>query len=260
MSEQLIDILTTSAGVIAAMMLTVWLISLVLKDTSIVDLIWGLGFVLVGWTAFLVAESDRWLLPLLTSIWGLRLSIYLTWRNHGRPEDYRYQAMRKRHGSSFPLVSVLTVFGLQGVVMWVVSLPIQAGVIGTDSIWHWLLIPGVVLWATGLFFESVGDWQLARHKANPANAGQVLDTGLWRYTRHPNYFGDFVVWWGLYLIAVANSGAWWTVIGPIVISVFLMRVSGVTLLEKSLKQTKPQYGEYMSRTNAFFPGLPRSSQ
>jgi len=168
--------------------------------------------------------------------------------------------MRKRHGSSFPLVSLLTVFGLQGVIMWIVSLPIQAGAIERNTPWHWLQFAGVVLWGSGLFFEAVGDWQLARHKANPANSGRVLDIGLWRYTRHPNYFGDFLVWWGLYVIAVSTSGAWWTVIGPATISIFLMRVSGVTLLEKSLKQNKPRYGEYISRTNAFFPGRPRSPQ
>ncbi len=113
------------------------------------------------------------------------------------------------------------------------------------------------MWATGLFFEAVGDWQLARFRTNPENAGQVLNTGLWRFTRHPNYFGDFLVWWGLYLVAVAQSDAWWTAIGPIVMSVFLMRVSGVTLLEKSLGESKPGYQDYVRKTNAFFPAPPK---
>jgi len=260
MSEQLISILITSAAVICGLMVLTWLISLMLKDASIVDLIWGLGFVLVAWTSFLTTQSDNWILPLLTTIWGVRLSSYLAWRNHGQPEDYRYRAMRKRHGKAFPLVSLLTVFGLQGIIMWVVSLPLQAGAIPTDSAGHWLLIPGLSLWATGLCFEAVGDWQLVRFKANPGNAGTVLDSGLWHYTRHPNYFGDFAVWWGLFLVAMAYSGAWWTVIGPIVMSIFLMRVSGVTLLERSLTKTKPQYADYIARTNAFFPGPPRSDK
>ncbi|MCH2211730.1 MAG: DUF1295 domain-containing protein [Fuerstiella sp.] len=260
MSEQLFSVVANSACVISTLMILTWIISLCLKDVSIVDLIWGPGFVLTGWTAFLTTSgSAGWLLPLLTSVWGLRLSCYLAWRNHGQPEDYRYQAMRKRHGRTFPMLSLVTIFGLQGVVMWIVSLPLQWGAITIDSGWHWLRIPGVTLWAIGLFFETVGDWQLAQFKANPDSSGKVLDTGLWRFTRHPNYFGDFLVWWGLYFVAVSASGAWWTVIGPAVMSLFLMRISGVTLLEKTLKKTKPQYADYISRTNAFFPGRPETS-
>lgn len=253
------NVLVTSATVISVLMVLTWLISLVLRDASIVDLIWGLGFVLVAWASFLTAESEDWTLPFLTTVWGLRLSSYLAWRNHGQPEDYRYRAMRNHYGKSFPWVSLLTVFGLQGLIMWIVSLPLQAGAISTNPDWHWLLIPGVVFWATGLCFEAIGDWQLARFKANPVNAGSVCDSGLWRYTRHPNYFGDFAVWWGLYLVAMSDSGAWWAVIGPIVMSIFLMRVSGVTLLERSLTKTKPHYADYIARTNAFFPGPPRST-
>jgi len=259
MPEQLTYVLINSATVISGLMLTIWLISLILKDASVVDLIWGLGFVLVAWTSVLTTQSNNWILPLLTTVWGLRLSGYLAWRNYGQSEDYRYRAMRDHHGKSFPLVSIVTVFGLQGLIMWIVSLPLQAGAIATNYVWKWLLIPGVVLWAIGLCFETLGDWQLARFKANRNNSGAVLDSGLWRYTRHPNYFGDFAVWWGVYFVAMAHSGAWWTVIGPIVMSVFLMRVSGVTLLEKSLTKTKPQYADYIARTNAFFPGPPRSA-
>lgn len=259
MPEQLTYVLINSATVISGLMFTIWLISLILKDASVVDLIWGLGFVLVAWTSVLTTQSNNWILPLLTTVWGLRLSGYLAWRNYGQSEDYRYRAMRDHHGKSFPLVSIVTVFGLQGLIMWIVSLPLQAGAIATNYVWKWLLIPGVVLWAIGLCFETLGDWQLARFKANRNNSGAVLDSGLWRYTRHPNYFGDFAVWWGVYFVAMAHSGAWWTVIGPIVMSVFLMRVSGVTLLEKSLTKTKPQYADYIARTNAFFPGPPRSA-
>lgn len=253
------SVFAASALVIALLMTTVWLISLLLRDVSIIDLVWGTGFVLIAWTAMIVAHSDEWLLPLLTTIWGLRLSLYLGWRNHGQPEDHRYQAMRQRHGSSFPVVSLFTVFGLQGLVMWIVSLPLQAGVITGETEWVSFKVTGTALWATGLFFESVGDWQLARFKSNPENAGRVMDRGLWRYTRHPNYFGDFLVWWGLYLVAVSASQAWWTAVGPAVMSVFLMRVSGVTLLEKSLRRNRPDYVEYMERTNAFFPGIPRTT-
>jgi len=259
MPPELTAAFVASAQTIACMMVIVWLLSLILRDASIVDLVWGLGFVLVAWTVFITVPGEcvtRWLLVGLTSLWGLRLSVYLAWRNLGNPEDFRYQQMRSRR-PWFPLTSLYVVFGLQGVVMWVVSLPLQVSIATSQNGWNWLHFVGAALWATGLFFESVGDWQLARFRTNPENAGQVLDTGLWRFTRHPNYFGDFLVWWGLYLVAVARSDAWWTAIGPIVMSVFLMRVSGVTLLEKSLGKSKPGYQDYVRRTNAFFPAPPK---
>lgn len=260
MPEQLNNILGASALVISGLMTLTWLMSLALKNASIVDLVWGFGFVLVAWSSFLSTNSEQWPLPILTTIWGLRLSAYLAWRNHGQPEDYRYEAMRKHHGDSFPVVSLFTVFCLQGFIMWIVSLPLQAGQVSVETSWQWLLAPGVILWTIGFCFESVGDWQLARFKADSDNAGNVCDSGLWRYTRHPNYFGDFTVWWGLFLISVSDSNAWWTIVGPIVMSILLMRVSGVTLLERSLTKTKPQYADYIARTNSFFPGPPCSSE
>ena len=138
--------------------------------------------------------------------------------------------------------------------MWVVSLPLQAGISMPSRYWPTVMGFGVLVWVIGLFFETVGDLQLAQFKADPANQSKVLDSGLWHYTRHPNYFGDFLMWWGLYVVAVSQSSVWWTAVGPAVMSIFLMRVSGVTLLEKSLRQTKPEYEEYERRTNAFFPG------
>jgi steroid 5-alpha reductase family enzyme len=260
MSPELASILIRCAIAIAALMTVVWLLSVVRKDASIVDIAWGAGFVVVAWTAYLFAgTSGSIVLPILVSVWGIRLSAYLFRRNHGKPEDYRYQAMRQRWGTAFPIVSLVTVFVLQGVVMWVVSLPVQVGTALLDQTHPWLTVAGVALWGIGLFFESVGDWQLARFKANQTNAGRVLDAGLWRFTRHPNYFGDLLVWWGLYAVAMSKSDAGWTIIGPIVMSVFLMRVSGVTLLEKKLTNTKPEYVNYVARTNAFFPGPRRDS-
>lgn len=263
MSKELIEILIQSAAAIAAMMVAVWLVSLWRKDASIVDLIWGLGFVLIAWLTYWSRYADdrppSLILPCLTTVWGLRLSAYLTWRNHGKSEDFRYRAMREKWGDKFPLVSLLIVFGLQGIVMWIVSLPLQVGIAGGNHV-IWLSTTGVALWAIGLLFESVGDWQLARFKAVPENAGRVLDTGLWRYTRHPNYFGECLLWWGLFLIAVSQSSAWWIVISPVIMSFLLLRVSGVTLLEKTLQNTKPEYAEYVARTNAFWPGLPKQTR
>lgn len=260
MPEQLIDALWTTATAVGVMMLAVWIVSVRLNDASIVDLIWGAGFVLIAWVARSATGSEQWLLPGLTTIWGLRLSTYLAWRNHGKPEDFRYQAMRSHHGRDFRWVSLVTVFGLQGVIMWIVSLPLQAGMISGPVDWPLLRVTGLLLWCVGFFFEAVGDWQLARFRAEPSNKGKVLDSGLWCWTRHPNYFGDFLIWWGLYLVSVSTCGIWWTVIGPVVMSYFLMRVSGVTMLERSLKKTKPHYRDYIERTNAFFPWRPHPKQ
>ncbi|WP_040351908.1 DUF1295 domain-containing protein [Blastopirellula marina] len=260
MPSELTAVLVRSAAVITVMMTLVWGLSLWRRDVSIVDIAWGMGFVLIAWSAFLWGadkSAQRWLLPLMVTVWGVRLSGYLFWRNHGKPEDYRYRSMREHWGGAFPIASLVIVFGLQGVVMWVVALPLQVGIASADQQIVWLALAGLIVWGTGLSFEAVGDWQLAHFRSVAENQGRLLDAGLWRYTRHPNYFGDFLVWWGFYLVAVAQSGAWWTVIGPLAMSVFLMKVSGVTLLEKKLSSTKPGYQEYVARTNAFFPGLPQ---
>ncbi len=262
MIEELLILLPRCSFAVTVMMLSAWGLSLVKRDTSIVDIAWGLGFITVAWTAYLFGQNTNptrsLLLPVLTTIWGTRLAGYLFWRNHGKPEDYRYRAMREKWGNAFPFISLLTVFGMQGVVMWIVSLPIQVGTALHNRSIVWLTAIGVTIWTIGLLFEAVGDWQLARFKFDPNNKGRVLDKGLWRYTRHPNYFGDFLVWWGLYFVALSVTRAWWTIVGPITMSIFLMKISGVTLLEKSLEKTKPGYASYAQRTNAFFPGPPQS--
>jgi steroid 5-alpha reductase family enzyme len=195
------------------------------------------------------------LLTVLVTVWGLRLSGYLIWRNLGKPEDFRYREMRARAPRWFWLVSLFQVFLLQGALMWVISAPVVVTQLGGGAV-YWLDYLGIALWAVGLFFESVGDIQLARFKSHPGSKGKVMDRGLWRYTRHPNYFGDFAVWWGYFLIAAAG-GAWWTVFSPIVMSVLLLRVSGVAMLERTISKRRPDYEEYARRTNAFFPGPPK---
>lgn len=252
-----------SAGAIVVLMLLVWTVSLVMRDASIVDIAWGAGFVVVAWTAFAAGdgtEARKWLIALMVSAWGLRLAGYLAWRNLGKGEDYRYQRMRQHWGPRFPLISLFTVFLLQGALMFIVSLPVQMAQIsgGPDSL-IWIDYVGLAVFAAGLFFESVGDFQLARFKADPANAGKVMDRGLWRYTRHPNYFGDFLVWWGIFLVALARPELAWTLIGPLVMSVLLLRVSGVALLERNLKRRRPGYEDYIQRTSSFFPMPPRRS-
>jgi steroid 5-alpha reductase family enzyme len=254
------SILVTTALVALGAFALLWLVSLLAKDASIVDPFWGASFVLVSWTAYVVADdpgSRQLLVALLVTVWGLRLTTYLSIRNLGKGEDYRYQAMRRRWGSRFPLISLGTVFVLQAVLMWVVSLPAQVTMAdGGDPGWvAWI---GVALWALGLFFETVGDWQLSRFKADPSSKGEVMDGGLWRYTRHPNYFGDFCVWWGIFLVAVTGSSMLWTIVGPILMSVLLLRVSGVAMLEKTISSRRPGYEEYVRRTSAFFPRPPQA--
>ena len=255
------SVLAVNALLVAGLMLTVWLASLWLRNASIVDVAWGPGFAMIALATSQVshgATARRALVTVLALGWGLRLGAYLFWRNHGKGEDFRYQAMRRHWGARFPLVSLATVFGLQGVLMFAISLPLQIAQVAPEPA---ALGPfdslGAGLWLVGMTFETLGDWQLARFRANPANAGRVLDSGLWRYTRHPNYFGDCVVWWGFFALALAVPGGVYTVVSPVAMTVLLRRVSGVSLLERSLAKRKPGYAEYMARTPAFIPGPPR---
>ena len=255
----LLAVLSLNLALIAAVMLGLWWISLRIRNASIVDLFWGFGFVLIAWTSYFASGSDSsrgLLLAILTTAWGLRLTLYLSWRNHRKPEDYRYRAMRERHGDRFPSISLWTVFGLQGFIMWFVSFPLQAASGSTGPL-TWLDVAGGVVWLIGWLFETVGDWQLARFKSDPHNRGQVMSRGLWRYTRHPNYFGDFLVMWGFYFIAISGQ-AWWTIGSPLLMSFLLIQISGVKLLEKSLIKNRPDYQAYTDRTNAFFPWRPRT--
>ncbi|MFN7948117.1 MAG: DUF1295 domain-containing protein [Blastocatellia bacterium] len=254
--------LLTTFIIIMALLFLLWLLSLALKDASIVDIFWGCGFVIIAWFCLLNVNGygpRRMLVTTLVTIWGVRLAGYLFWRNHGKGEDYRYQAMRRRI-SNFALVSLFLVFGFQGVLIWIISLPVQAAQASAlPAHLTWFDLSGALLWVVGLTFESVGDWQLARFKSDPANKGRVMDRGLWRYTRHPNYFGDALVWWGLFLMALATPGGWRTVISPMVMNILLLKVSGVALLERSLKKSRPDYEAYTRRTSAFLPWPPKSS-
>jgi len=247
--------LLLTAAIVAGCMVVLWIISLVLKNVSIVDLFWGAGFVVIAWTSLWSGStSDRSLLISgLTTLWGLRLAIYLTWRNHGRGEDPRYVAMAAPHGAAWWWRSLFIVFGLQGTLMWVISLPVQIA-IGSPGPIGLLELAATVLVLTGVAFESIGDLQLARFKADPANRGTIMNRGLWRYTRHPNYFGDAVVWWGFGLFGFA-TGVWWTIIGPALMTFLLVRVSGVSMLEAMMKN-RPGYAEYVRSTSAFIPRPP----
>lgn len=247
--------------VILGMMAGLWLLSLTLKDASIVDIFWGTGFVLSFWAATSLVPGPLTprlvLLGTLVTIWGLRLSGYIAYRNWGKGEDFRYARWREEAGRSWWWRSLLKVFLLQGLLMWVVGAPlIGVQVARPGAPLGWLDVLGTLVWLVGFVFEAGGDLQLLLFKRDPANKGKLLTTGLWGLTRHPNYFGDAVQWWGFYLIALAG-GAWWTVFGPLVMTYLLRNVSGVAMLEKSLKETKPGYAEYLENVPPFFPRWPR---
>ena len=235
-----------------------WLMSLPMRNVAIADSLWSLMLFLSGVVYALNSDPRAprlsfvlWLL----AIWALRLAWHITHRNHGKGEDRRYQEIRERHEPGFAVKSLYLVFWLQAGLAWVISLPLL-GAFATNAPLGWLDYLGVGLWGCGFLFEAVGDWQLARFKKDPANEGKVMDRGLWRYTRHPNYFGELCLWWGFYCFALA-AGAWWAVAGPLVISFLLLRVSGVPLLEKDIGKRRPRYADYVLKTNAFFPGPPR---
>jgi steroid 5-alpha reductase family enzyme len=254
-------VFVSCAILIAVVMIVTWVVSLFLKDASIVDPMWGLTFVLATAMAYWVGDpsgAHGLLLLILVAVWGLRLFFHLTWRKEQEPgEDKRYAKWRKEI-PAWPITSLFMVFLLQGALLWVVALPIMLAMADSspDRTWIWV-IPGALLWATGVFFEAVGDLQLARFKADPGNKGKVMDQGLWRYTRHPNYFGDACVWWGLYLVALASSEAWPGFIGPVLMTFLLLKVSGVAMLEKSITSRRPGYAEYIRRTSAFIPLPPK---
>ena len=253
---------TTLASALGAMGL-LWLLSLRLRDASIVDIWWGPGIALIAAVAYAVprgAHPRRTLLLVLVALWALRLGGYLLWRNAGRGEDPRYQAMRRHFGARFGWISLVSVFGMQGVLQWVVALPLQLAQLDPAPAQLGLLDAlGLALFLFGLLFETVGDLQLARFRADPAQLGRVMDRGLWRYTRHPNYFGDCVAHWGLFLVALATPWGWAGVIGPFTLTVLLLRVSGVALLERSIGRRRPAYADYQRRTSAFIPLPPRKA-
>jgi steroid 5-alpha reductase family enzyme len=246
---------------ILGMMTLLWLVSLMLRNASIVDIFWGAGFVVSAWLYFALTPAGypgrKLLICGLVTLWGLRLSVYILWRNWGKPEDYRYAGWRRDAGGRWWWQSYFQVFLLQGLLMWLISTPLLAAQISPAPPYlTWIDGLAVLIWVVGFTFEALGDWQLTRFKADPANRGRLLTTGVWRYTRHPNYFGDSTQWWGFYLLALA-AGGWWTVFSPLLMTVLLLRVSGVRLLEMKLQVTKPGYEEYTRRTSAFFPLPPR---
>jgi len=245
---------------ILSLMTTLWLVSILLKNVSIVDMFWGMGFVLLNTFYFINTEATpaKMILLFLVAIWGIRLSFYLALRNIGKPEDFRYQEFRKKYGeNNYWWISFFQTFLLQGLLMWIISMPLLGvNIYSTTLSLNYLDYSGILVWIIGFVFEAGGDMQLARFKKNKANTGRVLNTGLWHYTRHPNYFGDSAVWWGFGLFCL-STGSYWLISGSVIMTLLILKVSGVVLLEKSLKDKKPEYVDYINNTSSFIPWFPK---
>jgi steroid 5-alpha reductase family enzyme len=245
-------------GIILLLAVGTWIASLIKRDVSIVDSLWSLLFLAAAavYTLEFGAGPRAVLMLALTAIWSLRLAIYLTIRNWRQPEDYRYQKIRAANQPYFEFKSLYLVFLLQGMLAWIVSLPLFAAAQGPQPL-SWLDGMGIAIVLFGVIYETIADAQLARFKSNPDSRGKVMDQGVWRYSRHPNYFGECCVWWGFYLLALAGGG-WWSVIGPLLMTFLLLKISGVAMLERDIGERRPGYRRYVETTNAFFPGIPKA--
>ena len=234
-----------------------FIISLITKRNDVADIAWGLGFILLTWSSFWMAAKygTRGLLTgLLISIWGIRLAWHIYTRNKGKAEDYRYLTWRKQWGKWFLLRSYFQVFILQGIFLYLIVFPVILINKSADTSLIWLDILGLLLWLIGFYFEAVGDAQLVRFKKNAANKGKLLQDGLWAYTRHPNYFGEVLQWWGIGIIALSVKDGWMGLIGPLTISFLILKVSGIPMLEKNMA-SHPDFKNYKEKTNAFFPRM-----
>ena len=245
----------------AALFMTAgWLISLMQKNAAVADIFWGPGFVLIAWLSFFQADGfflRKLLLALMVTIWGMRLFFHIAGRSRGKGEDPRYAAWRAQYGENFWLVSLYRVFLVQGLFMWVIALGIQYGQTAAQPAGlTWLDAAGFLIWLAGLVIEAAADCQLRRFLSVPENRGQVMDQGLWRYSRHPNYFGETLVWWGLFVMVLSAPWGFLTIVSPLVITYTLLRLTGVTLMEETEFSDNPEYQAYIRRTSAFLPWFP----
>ncbi len=244
---------------VAVVVTLLWALSLRMRDASIVDIFWGPLFgVQAAVYAVLLPDGDparRLLVLALVAVWSARLATHIASRHAGKGEDSRYAAWRTQHGPAWPMRSLFQVFWLQGLLAWIIGAPLWVAM-GSSAPIGLLDGIGLALWAIGFFFEAVGDYQLTAFIRDPASRGTTLRTGLWRYTRHPNYFGDAAQWWGFWLLAAA-AGGWWTVFAPVLMTFLLVRVSGVGMLERTIAERRRGYDEYMRTTSAFIPLPPR---
>lgn len=264
----MIDALIWNAVLLLSVVILLWLVSVKIGDVSFIDAFWGAGMAMMALTSFASAIRPgalAWLLLAMTAAWGLRLAVHLyrRWRREGEDQRYERILRKDREQGRFAVAALVKIWLAQAVLLFLVSSPAQVGILASDSsgVIPLLAWVGLALYLVGIFFEWVGDWQLARFKSDPANEGEVLDSGLWRYTRHPNYFGDVCAWWGIWLVTAAVGWNWalYTVAGPIFLTFTLTRWSGAALLEKGMKKKRgDKYADYIERTSAFIPMPPRS--
>jgi steroid 5-alpha reductase family enzyme len=243
-------------GIILFLYMNFWfVVSLLTKRNDVADVAWGLGFVLLAWASFFIGETNGIIgiiVTLLVTVWGLRLAWHVHSRNKGKAEDYRYLAWRKEWGKWFYPRSYAQVYMLQGALLFLIALPVLVINKNFGGDLNILVMLGIAVWIVGFFFEVVGDWQLARFIKNEANKGKLMTRGLWRYTRHPNYFGEVTLWWGIWLVALSVPYGWLTIIGPLTITVLILKVSGIPMLEKKMAE-HPDFAEYKKKTSVFIP-------
>jgi steroid 5-alpha reductase family enzyme len=258
-------VLLASAAAAVLLQLVTFAVGMRLGRLSVVDVTWGSSFAVIAVVSAVVASGSatdppgrRWLIAVLTVVWGARLSVHIALRQRGAAEDPRYTELMAKATGDPRLAALRKVFLLQAVAAWFISLPLQVAAVDDSGALGVLAWIGIVFWAVGFYFESVGDYQLERFKADPANQGLVMDRGLWRYTRHPNYFGDAAVWWGLFLICADAGWAWVTIASPLLMTWFLAAKTGKPLMEKQLSKSRPGYADYVARTSGFIPLPPRT--
>ncbi len=271
MSMTLLLVLAVSLALAFGLFTLLWAVSAPVRNIAIVDIFWGPAFVLIAWIAFAIVGAGQswreWLLAICVTLWGLRLAFHLILRDTSDSpgEHERYMARREALGDDFHRWSLPNIFWLQAGLVWIISLPIQVGIVGSAEnprMMGWIEDTGFAIFIIGFLIETVADYQLARFRADEANRLRVLDTGLWAFSRHPNYFGEAVLWWGLYLMALGATGTWWTIIAPIIVTVRLLHFSGIPPIESRLRATREDYEDYARRTSAFvlWPPRPRNDQ
>lgn len=249
---------TTIALMVFLYMTSMFCISLLIKRNDIVDIAWGMGFLLISSLGLYLGGypgDTKLLIVFLVALWSIRLSVHIFLRNTKKKEDYRYKQWRKDWGKYFIIRSFLQIYMLQGFLMYVIALPVTVALVSESAFYSPFIFVGLAIWIIGFFFEAVGDYQLSQFKKDTTNKGKIMTTGVWKYTRHPNYFGEVTLWWGMFVITFSQHSAWSTIIGPLTITFFILKVSGIPMLERKYEGNK-EFEEYKKKTNAFFPWFP----
>lgn len=248
-----------SAISILIYMFLLFLVAQKIKDNSIVDIAWGMGFVIIAAVSYFNAENTsirQLVVLLLVTLWGTRLALHIFIRSIGRGEDFRYANFRKSWGKNVRIIAFFRVFMMQGVIMLLLSYPIIRVNTGKANEEVLLLTTGIIVWTIGFLFQAIGDRQLERFKKQKKDRDEILDRGLWKYSRHPNYFGEATMWWGIFIIVLPVELGWTTILSPILINLLLLKVSGVPFLDKRF-EGNVEYQKYKARTNRFIPWLPK---